>query len=333
MTHTERLINLLTFLLHSRQPVPWYIIRERMQEYKESKESTALRMFERDKAELKEIGVQIHYDGEGYLIPEEYYYLPEVGLTPDEALLLQVCTLSLRKTPGFNRIPEVTSAVHKAIFDSTSLSPSKYVQAMEKYYILHFSSEVDNKRISKLVSLLFDAIFKKKCVSMEYYAIGEDKKSARTVEPYGMLLRKGIWYLVARDVEKKDIRVYKIARIHRISVNKKYPEKPDFTVPQNFKIINYLGRRPWDLSKGEESTEIKVKYSPEIAWWVKENFGDTNEVKMNPDGSCTVNFKVNSIEPFIRWTMRIDNMAEILSPSHIREEIKNAFSEVLKKYL
>jgi proteasome accessory factor B len=330
--HAERLINLVTYLLHSRNPIPWKIIRERMQEYKKANESTALRMFERDKKELKEIGVPIHYDGKGYSIPEEHYYLPEINLTPDEAFLLWICSQTLRKTAGFNRISEVTSSVYKVIFDSLPISPSKYIQALEKYYVFRFSSELDTKRVSKLIKLLLEAVIKSKRVFIEYYSISDDKKSTRVVEPYGMLIHKGTWYLVGKDLTKMDIRVYKLTRISKISVNKRNPGKPDFVVPKDFKIKNYLGKKAWELASTDESIEVKVKFSSEIAWWVKENFDDKNEVIMNQDESCIVNFKVSLIEPFIRWIMRMGNQAEILSPEHVRNEIKHAIEETLKKY-
>lgn len=331
-SHSERLINLVAYLLHSKVPVSWDIIREQMHEYKKDSESTALRMFERDKAELKEIGVPICYDGEGYSISKEHYYLPKVNLTPDEMFFLKICSQSLKELPGFNKIPEVSSAIHKTMFDACNLSPSEYAQAMEKDYILNFSSGLDNKKISKLVKMLFDAIFKRKCVFMKYYSIGEDKKANRTVEPYGMLIRKGIWYLVGRDTAKNDMRVYKLMRISKISVNKKCPEKPDFTVPKDFKIKDYLGKRPWELSNSDGTIEVKVKYSSDISWWVKENFSDRNEVQMNSDGSCIIKFKVSTIDSLIRWIMRIGEHAEILSPKNVRDEIKNAFTEIFKKY-
>ncbi|MEK6646705.1 MAG: WYL domain-containing protein [Candidatus Firestonebacteria bacterium] len=331
-SHTERLINLVAYLLNSRVSVSWEIIRKQMQGYEKASDSTALRMFERDKAELKEIGVPISYDGEGYSISKEHYYLPELNLTPDEMFLLQICSQSLKKTPGFNRIPEVTSVVHKAMFDACDLFPSDYAQAMEKNYILNFSLGTDTEKVSKLVKTLFDAIFKRKCVFMQYYSIGEDKKGSRTVEPYSLLIRKGIWYLVGKDIAKKDMRVYKLIRISKISVNKKSPEKPDFTVPKDFKIKDYLGKRAWELSNTDGTIEVKVKYSSDISWWVKENFSDRNEVQMNSDGSCIIKFKVNTIDSLIRWIMRIGEKAEILSPKYVRDEIKNAFTEILKKY-
>lgn len=332
-SHTERLINLVTYLLYSRVPVPWNIICDRMQEYKNTNEESAIRMFERDKAELKEIGIPIHYNGEGYSIPEEHYYLPEIELTPDEALFLQICNQSLGKVPGFNKIPETTTAVHKVTCDSSLLSPSDYAQDIEKHHILHFSSGNDTKRVNKLVKFLFDAILKNKQVSMEYYSIGKNEKALRIVDPYGMFLRKGIWYLVGKDTKKNDMRTYKVSRIHKISIfNKKSPEKQDFVVPKNFKIKDYLGRRAWQLAENEDAVEVKVKFSPEIAWWVQENFYDKSEVKMNSDGSCIASFKVGFVDSFIRWIMRISHQAEILAPSHVRNEIKHAWTEVLKKY-
>src|SRR5262245_46261446 len=93
----ERLINLVALLLDSTRPLTFDQIREVMPAYQQADVSSAKRMFERDKDILREVGIPIElvatdvWDVEqGYRIPREQYYLPEVTFTPEEVWALFV---------------------------------------------------------------------------------------------------------------------------------------------------------------------------------------------------------------------------------------------------
>ena len=91
MERTERLLDLVALLLDAREPITWAELRESFPEdYGAPSDEAAERKFERDKAEILELGIPVAYvqgDDErkdGYVVDREKYYLPEVGLTPEE---------------------------------------------------------------------------------------------------------------------------------------------------------------------------------------------------------------------------------------------------------
>ncbi len=98
MQPLERLVNLVALLLDSRRPMTFEEIRERMPgAYEQSDLDTAKRMFERDKDILRDIGIPIEvvatdvWDAEqGYTIPKDEYYLPEITFTAEEISALFV---------------------------------------------------------------------------------------------------------------------------------------------------------------------------------------------------------------------------------------------------
>ena len=101
MEPLERLLNLVGLLLETRQPLTFEQIRATLEPYGQEKQDTAKRMFERDKDVLRDYGVPLELvdiDGwgteQGYVIPKDAYYLPEIAFTPQELGALLVAAQS-----------------------------------------------------------------------------------------------------------------------------------------------------------------------------------------------------------------------------------------------
>src|SRR5437588_1263623 len=97
MHPVERLLNLTALLLESPRPLTFSQIRERIPAYGQREIDSAKRMFERDKDLLRDTGIPIELAPtdpfeieEGYRIPKERYYLPELDFTPEEMSALLV---------------------------------------------------------------------------------------------------------------------------------------------------------------------------------------------------------------------------------------------------
>src|SRR6202020_2250828 len=93
---TERLLSLVVSLLCARRSLTAAQSREAVPGYPESFEAFK-RMFERDKEELRELGIPLETglnspgdDEAGYRIPRQAYVVPGIRLEPDEAAVLSL---------------------------------------------------------------------------------------------------------------------------------------------------------------------------------------------------------------------------------------------------
>ena len=94
----ERLLNLVALLLEARTPMTFEQIRETLPDaYGQQDKDSAKRMFERDKDTLRDYGIPLELVAtdiweveQGYTIPKEAYYLPEIAFTPEELAALFV---------------------------------------------------------------------------------------------------------------------------------------------------------------------------------------------------------------------------------------------------
>ena len=99
MQKVERLVNLIALLLNTRRPLTVEEIRNTVPGYQQEDYSSFKRMFERDKEELRSLGIPIERRftdvwevEEGYLISKDRYYLPELDLDPDEMAALWIAS-------------------------------------------------------------------------------------------------------------------------------------------------------------------------------------------------------------------------------------------------
>src|SRR4051812_37824306 len=95
MDRTERLLDLVALLLDAPEPVSWAELKAAFPEdYGQGSEEATERKFERDKAELLELGIPLVYvqgdedRRDGYALARDAYYLPAVDFTPEELAVL-----------------------------------------------------------------------------------------------------------------------------------------------------------------------------------------------------------------------------------------------------
>ncbi|MFN2641331.1 MAG: helix-turn-helix transcriptional regulator, partial [Actinomycetota bacterium] len=105
MTKVERLVNLIALLMDTRRPLTIDQIRKAI--YADQADGAFRRMFERDKEELRDLGIPIGLAPtdvweieEGYLINPEEATLPDLHLTPDEQASLWLAARAWRDETG-----------------------------------------------------------------------------------------------------------------------------------------------------------------------------------------------------------------------------------------
>jgi len=94
MQKDQRLLDLAALLLKAAEPVSWREIQEQFPDDYAGRGEAAIRKFERDKADLLELGIPVRYAAgdedlpAGYLIDKDEFYLPDLKLPPEDLALL-----------------------------------------------------------------------------------------------------------------------------------------------------------------------------------------------------------------------------------------------------
>ncbi len=330
MSKTERLINLVAMLLEARRPVPLERIRQAIPDYKQENPASFKRMFERDKKELREMGVPIEVEpldpfGEemGYRIPKEDYYLPEIEFTPEEKAALFLVSRAVA-SEGIPLSPEVKSAFLK-------LSPDLgggYLSG-ESSYPLYFMGSTG---MGEDLNRLWDAVLHRKRVRFSYQSLSREAPESREVDPYGLFYRQGSWYLVGHCHLRGEIRCFRLDRI-RSEVEQVRPgdENPDFDRPASFRLEDYSRKSPWEFEEGENEYYAQVRFSPKVAWMVERDFADRYTFETEEDGGGVLHLRVRNEEGVINWILGFGKEAVVVSPPELREKVIERLEEMLRR--
>jgi proteasome accessory factor B len=202
---TERLLGLVVCLLSTRRSLTAAQIREAVPGYPESFDAFK-RMFERDKEELRELGIPLETDSAkagdeeaGYRIKREAYELPEITLEPDEAAVLGLAARVWRRA-------ELAGAAAGALLklraagvdteDTTQPGIEPRVQTGEPSF-----------------GPLWEAVRDRRPVTFAYRAAGRSGTQQRRLEPWGVVNRHGRWYVAGHDIDRDAARVFRLSRI------------------------------------------------------------------------------------------------------------------------
>jgi proteasome accessory factor B len=202
---TERLLGLVVCLLSSQRYLTAIQIRAAVPGYPESFEAFK-RMFERDKEELRELGIPLEtgsnspLDEEaGYRIPRQAYVLPEIRLEPDEAAVLSLAA-------GVWRRAELAGAAAGALLKLRAAG----VDAEETPQP---GIEPRLQAGEAAFGPLWQAVRDRRPVTFAYRAVGRSEPQQRHLEPWGVVNRHGRWYVAGHDRDRGAVRVFRLSRI------------------------------------------------------------------------------------------------------------------------
>jgi proteasome accessory factor B len=305
MRRIERLINLVAALLETNRPLSADEIRQRIAGYEQDSFEAFRRAFERDKEALREMGIPLELrrsdpyvdGGDGYIIPKERYYLPELDLAPDELAALRIAAetvlgpaeagtgmlkLSLGDDPAW-RGPQVIAGANVA---------------------------VEDPRLNSLYTALLD----RRRVQFSY-TDAHGRATTRRVEPWRLVHRTGHWYLIGRDAEIGERRTFKLSRID----GEVRAVEGSYEVEEPADEADHLGGEAWEIGSGE-TTRAWVRFGREARWWAEQNLDDLPR-RDAVDGALDVEMRVSNEEALLAWVVGWGGHVAVVAPDWLQKRL------------
>lgn len=306
-SRTERLVNLVICLLSTRRFLTAAQIAATVPGYEHDetnpREHEAFqRKFERDKAELRELGVPLEtgttsaFDTEpGYRIARRDYALPDIHLEPDEAAAVGIAA-RLWQHAG------LAAAANSGVLK---------LRAAGVDVDLHATLGVEPVvRVDPAFAPLQSAARERREVRFEYRTPEDDAATTRRVQPWGVVSWRGRWYVVGHDLDRGATRCFRLSRIVGPVTVTGAPGR--FAPPADVDLISHVAS--WS-GPVEHAGKATVLVRPGRAAGVRRA---AKEIVPGPDGDRVV-LSYADPDAFARWLVGYGADVVVLEPDEVRK--------------
>ena len=294
----ERLVNLTIALLEARRPQSLEDLRRRTGYYDQDDRESARRMFERDKDELRRLGVPVRtatdpYSGEaGYLIDRTDYELPDVDLTREEMAALAV-------------------ALRMAGHADERLALSKLAARAPDPLGAPTATEARVSLETQAVDGVADAVVGRQAIRFTYRT-GAGEERDRTIDPYGVVLRRGTWYVVGRDHDRDALRAFRLDRVH--SRVRTVGDPGAYELPADVDLAAHV------TGPAGDAVDVLLATTPAARWAVEARGGHV--VGEASEGRALV--RLVDVDPWrlLPWVLGFGADVEVVEPAELRAEVR-----------
>jgi len=296
-------------------------LRARFPDYAQGNAEASRRKIERDKAQLAEVGIILEYhagdgDGpEGYTINRSDTYLPKLRLEPEEHMLLALAARSALLAPTFPHRRALRLALAKLETDSDQdASPFRFT--------LDYADT--SQGLQGKIETISAAITRRKYLSITYERPGAEP-TERRVDPHGAFLKQGVWYLVGHDHRSGERRTFRVSRITSLRMHASRPSTPDFDAPEDFDLRQTARLNALRFPIHQE-VEVVIRVDEEV-WFLVERAW-----QVPPDSSGHFRVRTTNTAALIEQVLRLGLRAEVISPTDVRERIREALDAVISSH-
>lgn len=176
-----------------------------------------------------------------------------------------------------------------------------------------------------------EAVWRGKRVRMDY--VSWRAASRREVEPLGLVLKAGAWYLVARDPTRGVVRTYRLASVRSMEVG-----TAGFRRPRDFDLAQAWRESAARFESSLRPLDAQVLASPRAMGWfahARSRFVPTPELVPEvpvPPGWSVGSLPIESIEQGARQVLGYGAEVEVIGPPALRDEVAGLAGKVLERH-
>jgi predicted DNA-binding transcriptional regulator YafY len=277
-------------------------------------------------AVLEIAGVPWYYDSHDrcYRVRPGFKF-PVLNLSPDE-LLGQAAATAVAKAAGLNAGSAAAPATRKLAAASSQEVSDLLSDAEAVMEVLNLKL-ADHSRHQEMIRSAQWALVRKKQLVGQYASPYQEKPVKLTLHPYRLCFAGQAWYLIARGVEEKQPKTYRIARFQSLRMIDAAAQRPD-----KFSLDEYFGNA-WGVFRGKDSYDVVIEFTKEAAALVAETrWHKTQEVKREPDGRAILSFQVDGLDEILWWVLGWSGRAKVIQPQKLREMVVEKLQQALEMH-
>jgi proteasome accessory factor B len=319
-SRTERLVNLVICLLSTRRFLTAAQIALTVPGYEHDPEDPRehdafQRKFERDKAELRDLGVPLEtgtasvFDTEpGYRIARREYALPDIHLEPEEAAAIGIAArlwrnagLAAAASSGLTKLRAAGVEV-----DPTTTLGVEPVMSVDPAF-----------------EPLTSAVRARQAVTFGYRTPEADAAATRKLQPWGVVCWRGRWYVVGHDLERGATRCFRLSRI--VGGVRRAGRAGAYELPADIDLIEHVARWSGPVERTKQAiVRVRPGRADGIRRWAQ-------EITAGPDGERMV-LGYADVDQFAAWLVGYGADVVVLDPPEVRDRVIERLREIAAQH-
>tara|TARA_R110002072_G_scaffold277305_1_gene439021 strand:+ start:2087 stop:3178 length:1092 start_codon:yes stop_codon:yes gene_type:complete len=270
-----------------------------------------------------------------YLLPASYH-IPN-ALTVPTALSLLIAKKVLHQVFPSSLVNDINDYFDKADSFLAENGAKTYGRMIKRVAFypegygarLSYLSDTQNSLIYQTV---LEALIMERMVHYEYSERHNDKQYTVVAAPYGIVLRNGIVYLVAKPEGRTQLRHHNLMRI----VGCPIILDQEAEIAKDFDLKKYLddGAFLSDNDQAYVKEEIVLKVTTNVRYLLEERMGGRARFlgKVDEYGISQVSFEEYIHREFIWWLLSFGDQIEVVKPTKLRRIMKSTVDSMAEKY-
>ncbi|MDP3937563.1 MAG: WYL domain-containing protein [Deltaproteobacteria bacterium] len=318
MNRTQRLLELVYFLMAGARPVTLGELRETFPDYQAENEESSRRKFERDKDTLRQLGIAVEVvrdeetESSAYRIDAEESFLPPIDLEEDEVLALALLSRVARQIDHFPLARQTDEALRKILYDR-QVDPEEGAAGAP---FVRMPDEASNPEQREWLARIYDGIERRKTLRCRYHTLHSDRVADRAINPYGLVYRSGHWSVIGWCHLRKAERTFLVERFRDVQVNPRNASRPDFELPQDFDLRGHRVPPPW-LWDGGAARAVQIDFTPTVAWQIEKSHEGLGKFESLPGGGGRLTVSASNPEALVDWVLAFGPEAVIVKPASL----------------
>lgn len=277
----------------------------------------SLRTVYRDVKTLEEAGIPLIGEaGVGYSIMDGYR-LPPVMFTREEATAFLTAEKLMEKLTDPSSDENYKSAMYK-IRSVLRMAEKDFLENIDGHIEVLKSRRLNGKDLDlNPLQIILRGIGERTVLSIHYFAMHNQQKSERCIEPVGVFYQDGYWHLIAWCRLRGDYRDFRLDRISNISLT------GERFRTQHPNLNEYISRSARERNLQEIVVRVEKRIVPFLS---EQKYYNGFVSEQEVDGMVEMTFLTEFIEGFVRWLMMYGDMAIIVRPNDLKQKVRELSS-------
>ena len=251
----------------------------------------------------------------GFCLDSKFFMKnPCLNIEELEALLLAAEILTRKN--GFAYEQQLKSAVTKirniSDLDIDSKFQTNFSRSLE---------DLDDK-ISRTVY----SIETGRAIELKYLPESGDKIIKTTIDPYNVLYKDGVWYIIGLQHGSNLIKSFALNRIDKVNVTRLI-----FIRPADFSLSEFI-KNSWGTFSGT-STKVVIRFKENVKSVIIGSIWHPNQqIEYLEDESIILTLYLDKLSDIKSWVMGFGASAEVIEPLILRDEIKDEIDKLKGLY-